>query len=327
MKIAFYEIPSDQHKQVKKQFTGHEVQCFTDWFGHKHMPDSDVEVLVVHTNCHVDEATLKQLPDLKYILTRTAGYDHIDLDACKEKRVQVSNVPGQNALAVAEMVFGLLLTVARDMYPAITEVRKGVFSDDEHVGTELFGKTIGVVGTGAIGMHVMRIARGFGMEVLAWDLKKNPNAKQYNAKYVVFAELLKKSDVITLHVPAVKETEHLIDKKALAMMKQGSFLINTARGALVDSGALLKALLSGRLAGAAMDVVEEEHAFASGTARKLSPARRLVLDQVKQLIALPNVAVTPHMAHATDESVDRVFAGTLDTLEAFLKGKPINLVK
>jgi D-lactate dehydrogenase len=327
MKIAFYEIPTDQHKQVKKHLAGHEVQCFTDWFGHKHMPDPDTEVLVVHTNCRVDDAVLKQLPDLKYILTRTAGYDHIDLAACKERRILVSNVPGQNALAVAEMVFGLLLTVARDMYPAITEVRKGEFSDDGHVGAELFGKTIGIVGTGAIGMNVMRIAHGFGMNILAWDVKKNPDAKRYGAKYVVFAELLKKSDVITLHVPAVEETFHIIDKKALAMMKQGSFLVNTARGSLVDTGALLKALLSGRLAGAALDVVEEENALASGTARKLPPARRLVLDQIKQLITLPNVVVTPHMAHATEESVDRVFAGTLDALDAFIKGRPINLVK
>jgi D-lactate dehydrogenase len=327
MNIAFYEIPKIQQKIIKERYAAHKLRFFSGWIEDGHLPPADTEILSVHSHSRVTKDVIKAMPNLKYIITRTAGYDHIDLSASAKKGILVSNIPGQNSVAVAELTFGLILALARDLYEAIDEVKNGVFDDDFHIGHELEGKTIGILGTGAIGGRVARIAKGFGMEVIAWDLKKNNKlASQLGFKYVSFDSLLRRSDVITLHVPATKETRHLINKNTLGLMKAGSLLINTARGSLIDPAALLAALSDGKLAGAAMDVIEEEPAFAAGTVGKLPPVRRKVAQTVKKIISLPNVIVTPHMAHASEESVERIFAGTLEAIDGFIAGKPANIV-
>ncbi len=327
MNIVIYETTKDEQRALKEKYKGHKIKFFADWVDAKHMPPTDTEILSIHAHSRITAEIIKSLPNLKYVLTRTAGFDHIDLAACKKRGIMASNIPGQNATAVAEFAFGLMLSLARDTYEAISEVKRGIFDDDFHVGRELEGKVLGIAGTGAIGGRVARIAKGFGMQVLAWDVKKNNKlAKELGFRYVEFNRLLEKSDIISLHIPASKENTFIMNKKTLGMMKQGSLLINTARGSLVEPKALYQALESGKLGGAALDVIIEEPAFAAGTISKLPPERKAQAQIMKKIIGMKNVIVTPHMAHASEESLVRIFAGTQQALDAYLEGKPINLL-
>lgn len=283
---------------------------------------ADCEVLSVFVHSPVTAATLAALPSLKLVATRSTGYDHIDLDACRQRGIAVCNVPDYGSRTVAEHAFALLLAVARRLMRATTRVRRGEFGSDGLRGIELAGKTFGVVGTGRIGAHAAAIARGFGMRVLATDPYPDTTLARAGVKYVALSVLLAQSDIVSLHCPATPQTRHLIDAAAFARMKPGVVLINTARGEVVDAAALADALDSGIVAGAGLDVLEQEACLHyppcptdSGVARANG-----------RLIGHDNVVVTPHIAFNTTEAVECLRRTALANIERFLAGAPQNLV-
>jgi len=257
----------------------------------------------------VTKEALEKLPRLKMIATRSTGYDHIDIAAASEKGIVVCNVPDYGAHMIAEHAFGLLLAVARNIVPASNRYSQDrMFNDRGLVGLELSGKTLGVLGTGRIGTHAARIGRGFGMKIVAYDIVKNHQLEEaYSTQYLPLEEVLESTDFVTIHLPLNDQTRGIICRRTLQLMKEGSILVNTARGAIIVTEDLISALREGRLAGAGLDVLEAE--------------RERYFD-----FAGLNVIVTPHIAWYTKEAVSRILDVTLGNIRAFMSGSPKNRV-
>jgi D-lactate dehydrogenase len=263
----------------------------------------DADILSVFTQNRVDSDTVKRLPKLKLIATRSTGYDHIDLSAMKAAGVTVCNVPSYGEDTVAEFTFALILALTRRLHSALN-----CFDPAGLRGNDLAGKTLGVIGAGRIGRRVAKIGKGFAMEVIAAD----PKPTESSLTYVPLDELLARSDIVCLCALLCQETFHLLEAKALASLKPGALVINTGRGGLIDTPALLVALDSGRLGGAALDVVEGEENL-----RQLGP-------QLTK--SRPNLLLTPHIAYNTQEAVQRIHQMTATNIRAFASGNPQNSV-
>ena len=271
---------------------------------------ADADVLCMRDQFgQVTREVLERLPNLKLIVTRSAGYDHIDVGEAARRGITVCNVPDYGAHMIAEHAFGLLLAVARNIVRGDERYRRERrFSDEGLKGIELCGKTLGVIGAGRIGLHSIRIGKGFGMRVIGHDVIENRRiATEMGFEYAPLETVLSQSDVVTLHVSLNENTYHLIDAGRLAQMKKGAILINTSRGAVVDTQALIDALRAGHLGGAGLDVLEDER------------------DTYHDFSDL-NVVVTPHLGWYTDGAVDRILKITLQNIAAFLRGEPINRV-
>lgn len=282
----------------------------------------DYTLICITPNSRINRAVLERLDRLELIVTTSTGFDHIDPLACQERGVRVANVPLWAEHAVAEHVFALLLALARRLEPAVSRVRKGDLGLAGLEGFELFGRTLGVIGTGTIGREVIRIARGFGMEVLGFDLRPEPNqAGRLGFRYVGLEDLLTGSEVVTLHLPAGPETHHLIGRKEIGMMRPGAVIINTSRGENLDTAALLEGLEKGRLAGAGLDVWEELEGvgLAPGQEREKDPL-------TARLLGREEVILTPHSAWFTTEAKERVFDSAAETIKAFVRGEYLNPV-
>lgn len=292
---------------------------------------ADVEVLTTFIYTKITAATLATMPKLKFIATRSTGFDHIDLEACRQRGIQVANVPSYGENTVAEQAFALLLALTRKIVPSVEQTRRNDFSVTELQGVDLAKKTIGVVGTGRIGQHAIRMAKGFGMTVIGYDPFPKPElAAELGFTYADLDALLVQSDVVTLHAPATKETFHLLNEARLRSMKPTSYLINTARGSLIDTQALARVLDDGHLAGVGLDVVEEENAMRDGR-EVLSPEFHAPVD-LKTLLAghiladHPRVLMTPHNAFNTREALERILATTADNITSWAAGTPKNIV-
>ncbi len=291
---------------------------------------ASVNVLVPFIHSLVNRDVLAKMPGLRLIATRSTGYDHIDLTGAAERGIAVANVPGYGENAVAEHTFALLLTLTRKIHLATSPIPQGDSTLASLRGVDLYGKTLGVVGTGAIGMHVIRIARGFGMQVLAYDIQQNRHlAEVLGFRYVNLDDLLSHSDMVTLHAPATPATHHMIRRETLSQMKRGAFLINTARGTLVDVHALARALETGQLAGVGLDTVEgeeflqheEELLQEPGNEEKL---KLLVHHHILQRHS--KVVITPHIAFNTEEALRRILDTTIENLRSFFQEQPRNLI-
>lgn len=289
------------------------------------------EVVSTFIYSDLSRAVLQKLPNLKLIATRSTGYDHIDIGFCKENGIAVANVPTYGENTVAEHVFALLLSLAHRLPEAVERARSGRFSPQGLEGFDLAGKTIGVVGTGHIGRHVIRIAKGFAMQVVAFDV--NPDAalaRELGFRYLPFDGLLAVADVISLHAPSTKETHHLLSTRAFEKMKDKAVIINTARGSLIDAHALIMALRSGKVAGAGLDVlpdeplIREEAELVCSLFSGQHDLRDVVADHI--LLHMPNVIVTPHSAFNTREAVMRIVEMTVANIGAFASGSPQNIV-
>lgn len=292
---------------------------------------ADAEVVSTFIYSNLNSRVLAQLPKLKLIATRSTGYDHIAVDYCREKGIRVSNVPDYGSCTVAEHVFGLILTISHHLIEAIDRTRKGDFSIQGLKGFDLHGKVLGVIGTGAIGMCVIRIARGFSMEVRAFDLRpREEAARQMGFSYHSMEDVLKGADVITLHVPFSEKTRNLISEKEFQVMKDGAVLINTSRGAIVEPQALLKALAGGKIAAAGLDVlteeplIREEAELVRSMFQQDHDLRTLLADHV--LLRMRNVYITPHSAFYTQEALLDILNTTVENIRSFASGNPINLV-
>ncbi len=274
---------------------------------------------------------LSKLPNLKLICTRSTGYDHIDLDYCAENNITVCNVPSYGDHTVAEHVFGLLLMISHKLYEAVDRVNKGDFSLKGLRGFDLRGKTIGIIGTGAIGMHSIRIAKGFDMDIRAFDINPDEKASDnIGFTYVSIEELLKTSDIISLHVPLTSKTKHMLSENEFDMMKDDVIIINTARGSLIDTSPFLKALSTGKVKAAGLDVlaeepvVREESELLRSVYRKEHNLENILADHV--LIRLRNVFITPHSGFDTDEAVRQILDTTIENIKAYKEGNPKNKV-
>ncbi len=324
-KISFYSVSAQEREQLKKLTPKLKADYHSAKLSLKNLPNAATEVISIHVDCKITKEFFDKLPNLKLVVTRTAGSDHIDIAAATKAGVKIANCPGMNAISVAEFAFGLILHSYRDFGKALAAGKKLNFhgQDAELFGHELRGKTLGIVGTGAIGGYVARIAKGFGMNLLGFDAFKNKDlAKETGLKYVPLAQLVKKSDVVTFHVPAIPSTNKMVSGKLLAGFKTGALLVNTARGAVVDTSAVLKALQSGKLGGYAADVLELE--ADPKTASRFTPAQKKIWAIQKKLANQSNVLLTPHTAHATIDSDDRIFTHTFELISAFQKGQKIS---
>nr|BBH87174.1 lactate dehydrogenase [Thermosporothrix sp. COM3] len=287
---------------------------------------SQVQILLPFIHPTIGPAEMEAMPRLRLIATRSTGYDHIDLQAATQRGILVANVPGYGETAVAEYTFGLLLTVSRKLHLAYRSVQQASEPTRQLQGFDLYGKTLGVIGAGAIGLHVIRIARGFGMQVLAYDVMPNRIfAEVLGFLYVPLDELLASSDVVSLHAPALPSTYHLLNTETFRKMKRGALLINTARGSLVETEALLWALDNGILRGAGLDTLEDEDDL-QHLEQALSPARQQSVQHNQALMSHDNVVVTPHMAFNSIEAVHRILNTSAANVLAFLRHQPQNLV-
>ncbi len=299
-------------------------------FSVKVAPVPDVDALSVFIHSQVTAQVLEGLPHLKFIATRSTGFDHIDLDACLSRGIVVSNVPSYGENTVAEHSMALLLMLARKVHQSVLQVRSGRVDLAELTGFDLQGKTIGVIGAGHIGLHVIRIARGFGMRVLAYDVRSDPFlADLLGFAYVSMDQLLAESDIVTLHCPLTEKTKHLMGRAQIGRIKRGALLINTSRGGLVDTDALVGALESGRLGGAGLDVLEGEELIKEDKQLLAQPVdverlRTAVRNRV--LLARDDVVFTPHNAFNSREALVRILEVTLANLEAYRAGQPVHKV-
>jgi D-lactate dehydrogenase len=256
----------------------------------------------------------------RLIALRSAGYNNVDLDAADRHGIVVVHVPEYSPHAVAEYAVALVLALDRKIHRAHARVREGNFSLDGLVGFDLHGRTVGIVGTGKIGRTAAMLFRGFGCRVLAHDLTPAPElVRDHHVRYVPLGELYAESDIVSLHVPLTPATRHMIDADALARMKPGVMLINTSRGALIDSRALIGGLKSGRVGNAGLDVYEEEEGLFF---RDLSD-RVLQDDVLARLLTFPNVLVTAHQAFLTREALGNIASITLDNVSAFEQDRPL----
>ena len=279
------------------------------------------DAVCIFVNDEADAAALKVLAaaGVKLIACRCAGFNQVDLDAARTLGLTVVRVPAYSPYAVAEHTVGLLLALNRHIPRAYNRVRDGNFQLDGLMGFDLFGKTVGVVGTGKIGSLVAKILHGFGCRVLAFDSYINPDCTAIGVQYVGLDDLLAESDVVTLHCPLTPETNHLINEKTLARMKPGAMLINTSRGDVIDTGAVVAALKSGRLGYLALDVYEEEeHYFFEDF------SDRVIKDDVlARLLTFPNVLITGHQAFFTREAIGNIASTVVANLTDFEKGGPL----
>ena len=333
MKVAVFEAEQWEHEACLRLQPEHAVACTREPLTKDTVAKyADAEIVSPFVYSKLDAGVLAGLPNLKLVATRSTGYDHIDLAWCRAHGVAVCNVPDYGDHTVAEHVFALLLGVSRHLAEAVERTRRGNFSQSGLRGFDLHGKVLGVIGTGRIGRRVIGIAKGFGMDVVAFDVRPDEAAAhQMGFRYAPLDEVLTAADVVTLHLPATPQTIGLLSDREFGLMKAGAVLINTARGNVVDTAALVRTLAGGRLAAAGLDVLPEEPAireeaeiFRAEAGPEAHDLKALVANHV--LLRFPNVIVTPHNAYNTDGAVGRIIETTLGNIEAFGRGTPQNLV-
>jgi len=328
MKIVFVDLEDWQINYFKDKIKDQDVEYYKESLKDVQSQSIyDAEVLSIFIFSPITKQTLEKFPKLKLIATRSTGFDFIDLDACKEKGIKVCNVPAYGENTVAEHTFGLILNLTRNIHKAYIRQVLGEFSYEGLMGFDLRGKTLGVVATGKIGCRTIKIAKGFEMNVVAYDAYPNESLQeQYGFKYVSFDELLKTSDIISLHAPLNKHTYHLINKDAIEKMKDGVIIVNTARGPLMDNTALINGLKSGKIGGAGLDVLEgelliKEEAELSHSLNNLPKEHLELLLENHDLMHRENVLITPHIAYYSKEGTKIILDTTLENIYDYIESR------
>lgn len=327
MKVAFF----DTHRYDRASFEaengayGHEVEYLeprltrvTAALAEGH------EAACCFVNDRLDAPTLEALraAGVRLVALRCAGFNNVDLPAAARAGLTVVRVPEYSPHAVAEHAVALILALNRKIHRAYARVREWNFSLEGLVGFDLHGKTVGVVGTGRIGQAAARIFHGFGCQVLAYDVAPDAELTALGVRYVALAELYAQSDIVTLHVPLTSTTRHMVDEAAIASMKPGVFLVNTGRGALIESRALVEALKTGHLGAAGLDVYEGE----AGIFFSDLSGQVLQDDVLARLLTFPNVLVTSHQAFLTTDALAAIARVTLGSITSFERGEPLEHV-
>ena len=327
-KIAFFGVKSWEREIIEKEIINLDA-CGVGIFEEEVQDNIEMakkyEILSVFIYSKINKEVLDKLPNLKMISTRSTGIDHIDGEECKKRKIEIDSVPVYGSNTVAEYAFALILAVAKNIVEAHQAVEEDEFSPEGLTGIDLYGKTLGIVGLGKIGANVAKMARGFGMKIMA--VEKFPDektVKKYKVKLVNLETLLKEADVVTLHVPAIKETYHLINRENIKLMKTGSILVNTSRGAVVETEAIIWALNKGILRGVGLDVVEEEDKVES---MSMVMSQRPTKNDLQSVLSYhmlrdrDDVVFTPHNAFNTEEAIERIIKTTIENIKNFCNNK------
>lgn len=331
MKIAFFEANELEREYFSKELAEDDVVFYDEPLDEDFSGElADFEIASVFIYSKVTAKVLKKMPNLKMIVTRSTGFDHIDLEGCREKKILVTNIPSYGENTVAEHAFALILALSRKIVPSVERTRHGDYSVDGLRGIDLQGKTLGILGTGKIGSHLAKMACGFGLNILGYDKFKNLElVKKCNLKYATLEKILAQSDIISLNLRHTKETHHIINKETIAKIKPGAILINTARGGLIDTTCLVEALDKGILSGVGLDVLEDEVAIKEDTQilSKHFPKSHLMVNIANNiLLRRPNVIITPHNAFNSNEAFCRIMDTTAKNIKNFIADDPINAV-
>lgn len=284
----------------------HDLQWFQKpagtWF--------DIEILIIRSQTKVDAKLLKGFPSLKLVITATAGFDHIDLPACKAAGIIVCHCPASHTASTAELTWGLIMACARRLSEAQRAVQKGDWDRNKILGVELSGKTLGIIGLGRVGSHVARIGKAFGMKIMAFDPYQEDEVFQpLDIERVSLEELLTQADVVSLHVPLTKETWHLLGEMFLASLSPHAILINTCRGPVVHEKALVQILQANKIGAVGLDVFEYEP-----------------LARDSQLLKFNNVVTTPHVGASTREAFEKASLEAYQKVKSFVHGHPLTEV-
>lgn len=322
MEVSFYDTKPYDRRFFSSQGKGLITWRFQEFRlnARTAVTASGARAVCVFVNDVVDGATLRILEPLgvKLIALRCAGFNNVDLAAARSLGLAVTRVPAYSPHAVAEHAVGLLLTLNRKIHRAYNRVREHNFSLNGLVGFDLAGKTVGIVGTGKIGKIAARIFSGFDMQVLAYDpFQSEEWARENKVQYVSFEGLLERSDVVSLHLPLTHDTVHLFNQTAIGRMKQGAYLVNTSRGKLIETSALIEALKNGHLGGVALDVYEEEE----GVFFEDLSEQVLMDDLLSRLLTFPNVLITSHQGFLTQEALGEIARVTTDNVLRLLRGE------
>jgi D-lactate dehydrogenase len=332
MKIAFFEAEGWEESALKAAFPNDELVLSKEKLSEANIPmRTDFDIVSIFVGSMATEKVLAAFPNLKFLTTRSVGFDHVDTKTAASRGIAVAYVPGYGDNTVAEFAFGLLLNLTRNIYHAIENVKMaGSFSFEGLRGVDIKGKTMGIVGTGRIGKEAIKIAKGFGMDVIAYDLF--PDAAAATAlgfSYMALGDLLAKADMVSIHCPLTDQTRHLLNRENMMKMKKGSYLVNTARGGIVETDGLVMALEAGIIRGAALDVIEEERETKDELdflthEHHIEDFRTVVENHM--LMKMPNVLVTPHNAFNSQEALERILKTTIENIQSFEAGTPKNLV-
>ncbi len=330
--IHVYDTTPEDQDSLKDQLAGAGDLRFSTEPLTDDTVDAEAEVISVFVTSPVGNDLVRKFPKLKLIACRSTGFNHVDIQAASEQGVTVVNVPSYGEHTVAEYTFGLLLALTRRIIAASEAFQAGTADHDSLRGTDLNGKALGLIGTGHIGRNVATIAGGFGMTVKAYDAYPDADwAQRVGVTYAELDEVISTSDVVTLHIPYSESVHHLIDAAKLKLMRPTAIVVNTARGELIDTVALLEALIAGQLQGAVLDVFEGESLVDVHNelrTLRLSGKQELLEQGVELdiLRKLPNVLVTNHNAFNTTEALGRINQTTADNIKKFLDGKTQNSV-
>lgn len=332
-KIYFYDTSSSEKLELENGLVEHQPIFYTETLNESNIHE-DAEIISIFVSSSITPAHIEKMPNLRLIACRSSGYNNVPLQFAHKKGIDVVVVPTYGEHTVAEYTFTLLLSLTRKIYETITTVKNHAHIQPEVLsGNDIFSKTLGVIGTGKIGKHVIEIAKGFGMNVVAYDpFPDNEASIILGYQYTSLDDLCMEADIITLHSPLTSDTNHLLNQKLFEKMKHGVFLINTARGELIDTEALLSALETGKVSGVALDVVEGENTLKEQPHVTNKDTRIPIkfLEEsyhITKLASHPNVILTPHNAYNTHEAISRINQTTIKNIIDFLNGTKSNIAK
>lgn len=331
-RICIYDVTKEEEDDFTTIPDVHDVVLVSESLGSENV-DAQTEILSIFVNSTVDAQMIEAMPKLKLIACRSTGFNNVDMDAANAHGITVVNVPTYGEHTVAEYAFALLLALAKKIIPGSSQMAMGENDHSLVHGMDVYAKTLGVIGAGKIGKNVIKIAKAFNMNVIAYDPFLKPDvALAEEIKTVELAELAQQADIITLHVPLTDENKHMINEELISTMKDGVYLINTARGELIDSSALISALKSGKIAGAGLDVLEDEKLMEIDEEELLLKKGAKTRETLEHVVAntilmrMPNVILTSHNAYNTAEAIVKINSITVENIKHFLVGSTPNKV-
>ena len=334
MKVVFFDVEHYEEEYLHKQSGGRYIlvkDALND-LSPLNPEYADADVISVFTTSRVNAKVLKQFKNLKLIALRSVGFNHVDMQYCRENHIVVENSPNYGNQSVAEFALALLMDVLRKVTMSYLGYKDAKVHPSCLMGLELYGKTMGIVGLGAIGSTFAKISHGLGMKILGYDKNEKENLKRdLNVVYTDFDTLVRKSDFISIHAPLTQENYHMFDEDSFEKMKNSAILINTGRGELIDTSALFNALVNKKILGAGLDVLENEQTITDvDYMLGINRLDKLTLEQTiinSRLFQLDNVILTPHIAYNTKEAVERILSTTVNNIKQFGVGIVQNYVE
>ena len=333
-KVAFFNVDEKKQAVLSREFAGE--KSFELRFNQKSLDKhtactaKEARGIGIFSQSKITKEVLAHLPMVKVIATMSTGVDHIELSICKARNITVSNAPSYGYSTVAEYAFGLILALARKFKSTLDRSERGIFSRTGLIGIDIKGKTLGLIGTGRIGSHMARLGWAFGMKIIAYDVRSDVALKEkYGVQFMNLEDVLEQADVISLHLPYLPSTHHLINAERLRLLKPTALLINTSRGKLIDTKAVAKALREDRLGGIALDTFEGEDIWIEEEFLKHDDLPAIALREAMESFSImrsERAILTPHNAFNTREALERLLITGAENIKAFFSDNPQNVV-